>query len=98
MPCGGQEGNSPHGWTVNSPAAFGGGEAADDADERATGPDADRAAAAALARFPGGRVTAVERDDDDGGGWEVEMTRGDGATVDVDVDRSFGIVAVDDPE
>jgi uncharacterized membrane protein YkoI len=70
----------------------------DDADARATGPAAERAGAAALARFPGGRVTSIERDADGGAVWEVEVTRSDGSSVDVDVDAAMRIVAVDDPE
>jgi len=80
---------------LGAATAFGG---SDDADEHATGPAADRAAAVALARFPGGRVTAVERDGDSGAAWEVEVTRSDGAQVDVDVDGHFRIVEIDDPE
>jgi hypothetical protein len=83
---------------VGAAAAFGGSDESDDADARATGPAADRAAAVALARFPGDRVTAVERDSDGAAAWEVEVTRSDGAHVDVGVDSGFRVVEVDDPE
>jgi hypothetical protein len=73
-------------------AAFGGGS---DDDERATGPAADRAARAALERFPGARVAAVERDADGGPPWEVELRRPDGTTVDAELDEGYRIVAVD---
>ena len=59
----------------------------DDEDVLATGPAADRAARVALARFPDARVAAVERDSDGGPPWEVEVTRPNGTTVDVDEDR-----------
>jgi hypothetical protein len=69
--------------------AFGG---ADDEDASLSGPQADRAAAAALKATRGGTVTAVERDDDVA--YEVEI-RADGSTVDVDVDGSYQVVAID---
>ena len=68
----------------------------DDEDVLATGPAADRAARVALARFPDARVAAVERDSDGGPPWEVEVTRPNGTTVDVDLDSSYRIVAVDE--
>jgi hypothetical protein len=68
----------------------------DDDDVRATGPAADRAARTALARFPGARVAAVERDSDGGPPWEVELTRANGTTVDVELDSGYRIVAVDE--
>jgi uncharacterized membrane protein YkoI len=73
-------------------------ERADDGDTQTTGAAAQRAGAAALARFPGGRVTSIERDADGDATWEVEVTRSDGATVDVDLDAALRIIAVDDPE
>ena len=56
---------------------------------------ADRAGAAALAITGGGRVNAVERDSEAGATYEVEVTRKDGTTVDVRLDKSFGLVVVD---
>src|SRR5215210_230291 len=79
---------------VGAAAALGGGD--DDAGERVTGPAADRAERAALARFPGARVTSVERDGDGAARWEAEVTRADGSTVDVALDRDYRIVAIDD--
>jgi uncharacterized membrane protein YkoI len=70
-------------------------ERGDDRDERATGPGADRARSAALARYPGATVTAVERDADDGAVWEVEVTRKDGTKVEIDLDRTYKVVATD---
>jgi uncharacterized membrane protein YkoI len=73
-------------------------ERADDDDVQAGGDDARRAGAAALARFPGGRVTSVEREAEDTSAWEVEVTRGDGTRVDVDLDAQLQVIAVGDPE
>jgi hypothetical protein len=68
----------------------------DDDDPQIGGPAADRARAAAVDAVGGGRATSVERDSDSA--YEVEVTKADGATVDVDLDESFGVVAVDDAE
>src|SRR5215218_2422969 len=65
-------------------------------DERATGPAADRAARAAVARFPDARVAAVERDSDGGPPWEVEVTRPNGTTVDVELDAGYRIVGIEE--
>jgi hypothetical protein len=56
-----------------------------DSDEQATGPDADRASAAAVRLVGGGNAVSVERDDDDGGAWEVEVRQADGSVVEVDL-------------
>ena len=77
---------------VGAATAFGGG---DDGEQQATGPAADRAREAALALFPGGRANSVERDSEDGATWEVEVTRGDGKTVDVRLDAGYGLVVVE---
>jgi uncharacterized membrane protein YkoI len=69
--------------------------ALDDGDSQLTGPQADKAKAAALLITGGGTVNAVERDSEKGATYEVEVTRGDGATVDVRLDESFGLVVVD---
>lgn len=60
-----------------------------DSDERVTGPDADRAAAAAVKAVGGGQVTGVEREDEGGRGWEVEVKRPDGSQVEVHVTDSL---------
>ena len=59
------------------------------------GAQADRAGAAALAITGGGTVNAIERDSEAGATYEVEVTRKDGKTVDVRLDKSFGLVVVD---
>lgn len=66
-----------------------------DGEGNATGPDADRAKAAAIAQLGGGKVNAVERDSEKGATWEVEVTKASGDTVDVRLDASYGVVAVD---
>jgi hypothetical protein len=71
----------------------------DDADERATGPAADRAGAAAVALVPGGTLVGVERDDEGAGAWEVEVRRPDGTVVEVHLGadlRPAGPVVADD--
>jgi uncharacterized membrane protein YkoI len=73
--------------------AYAGGS--DDADENVTGPSADRARQAALARLGGGTVTSVEREDEGGAMWEVEATRKSGATVEVTLDASYRVLGVD---
>lgn len=73
-------------------AAAGGG---DDEGPGVTGPEADRATAAALAATGGGRANSVERDSEEGATWEVEVTRPDGATVDVRLDGSYRVVVIE---
>lgn len=80
------------GLAVGTVAAAGGG---DDEGPSVTGPEADRATAAALAATGGGRANSVERDSEDGATWEVEVTRPDGATVDVRLDGSYKVVVVE---
>lgn len=67
----------------------------DDGEGRATGPGADRARTAALALVEGGTVNAVERDDEKGATWEVEITKPDGRTVDVRLDAAYRLVVID---
>ena len=61
----------------------------DDEEASVTGPQADRAKAAALRTTGGGTANSVERDGENGATWEVEVTRPDGTTVDVRLDESF---------
>ena len=67
----------------------------DDGDEQVTGSDADRARAAAVEAVGGGRVVAVEREDEGDTAWEVEVVRDDGREVEVELDGSFARVSVD---
>lgn len=73
-------------------AVAGGG---DDGDKQDTGPGADRARAAALELVKGGKVNAVERDNEDGATWEVEVSRPDGKEVDVRLDENYGVVVIE---
>ena len=71
-------------------------QASGEEDEKSvTGAQADKARSAALKVTKGGTVNAVERDGENGGTWEVEVTKTDGATVDVRLDEKFGLVVVD---
>ena len=54
-----------------------------DSEERASGPEADRAAKAAVDAIGGGRAVGVEREDDGATAWEVEVARPDGSEVEV---------------
>lgn len=73
--------------------AFGGG--GDDGDSSLTGPDANKAIAAALKETGGGHANAVERDNEKGATYEVEVRRTDGSTVDVRLDSQYQLVAID---
>ena len=68
--------------------------AGDDGDEQATGPGAAKATEAALA-ITGGTANAVERDGENGATWEVEVTKPDGATVDVRLDEKYDLVVIE---
>lgn len=69
--------------------AVGGG----DDDEQATGPGADRAKAAALEITGGGTVDGVEQE---GAGYEVEVTKPDGQRVEIALDGNYRQSASDD--
>jgi uncharacterized membrane protein YkoI len=64
-------------------------------DESVTGPDADQATRAALKATGGGTANSVERDDENGATWEVEVTKPDGVTVDVRLDETFALVVIE---
>jgi hypothetical protein len=72
-------------------AAGGGG----DDEGHVTGPDADRAVAAALAETGATKANAVERDSENGAVWEVEVTRADGTQADVRLDADMHVVVVE---
>ena len=67
----------------------------DDGERSVTGPQADRATAAALQITKGARANSVERDNENGATWEVEVTKPDGKTVDVRLDEKLGLVIVE---
>lgn len=77
---------------VGVAVAVGGG---DDGDAQATGPGADRARNAALEITQGGTANAVEHGSENGGTWEVEVTKPDGNTVDVRLDENYDLVVVE---
>jgi len=81
------------GVTVAGGVAF----AASSADDEGgvTGPEADAAIAAALDATGGGRANSVELDNEDGATWEVEVTKPDGATVDVRLDEAYTVVVIE---
>jgi uncharacterized membrane protein YkoI len=60
-------------------------------EDSVTGPQADRAKAAALAHLGGGTVQEVERDDG-GAAWEVEVSKG-GREVEVHLDAGYNVVS-----
>jgi uncharacterized membrane protein YkoI len=72
----------------------------EDDDAMVTGRAAEQARTAALAHAGGGRVTGVEREDEDGAAWEVEVKRADGSTLEVMLDANYKVVSagVDDEE
>lgn len=59
-----------------------------DSEEQVTGPEADRAKRAALKAVGGGQAVGVERGDDDGAAWEVEVQR-DGREMEVNLDSDL---------
>jgi hypothetical protein len=65
-----------------------------DDDASVSGPGADWAKAAALARLGGGTANSVERDNEDGATWEVEVTK-DEKTVDVRLDAAYKVIVVE---
>jgi len=76
-------------------AAATGGTDGDDGDATVSGPAADQATAAALEITHGGTANSVERDNENGATWEVEVTKPDGNTVDVRLDDSYSLVVVE---
>lgn len=69
----------------------------DDADEPVTGEAATRARQAAASET-GGKPGDVERDEEEGTTYEVEVTQGAGKHVEVYLDDQYKVVAVDEEE
>jgi hypothetical protein len=67
----------------------------DEGETSATGPRAERATSAGLDITKGGKANAVERDNEKGATWEVEVTKTDGSTVDVRLDENYRLVVID---
>jgi hypothetical protein len=66
-----------------------------DSEGGVSGPEADRAIRSALEATGGGTAGAVERDGENGGTWEVEVTKADGSVVDVRLDDRFEVTAIE---
>lgn len=75
---------------------FGDSGDSDDAEEDVTADEASQATAAALKATKGGTADDVERDDENGAAWEVEVTRADGSEVDVRLDKNYKVVVMDE--
>ena len=56
---------------------------------------ADAATRAALKATGGGTANSVETDSENGATYEVEVTRTDGATVDVRLDENYRVVVIE---
>jgi hypothetical protein len=69
--------------------------AGDDSEGGVTGRQADRAIHAALASTGGGTTDAVERDTENGGFWEVEVRKPNGAIVDVRLDQDYSVLLIE---
>ena len=63
-----------------------------DEEASATGPDADKAAAAALAHLGSGKVSEIERDPEGVRVWKVEVVNDAGHVVDVELDGNYQVV------
>lgn len=66
-----------------------------DSEGNVTGRQANQAIQAALAATGGGTANAVEHDNESGATWEVEVSTPDGRVVDVRLDASFSVIAMD---
>ncbi len=69
--------------------------AGNDSEGGVTGRQADRAIHAALEATGGGTANAVERDTENGGFWEVEVRKPDGAVVDVRLNQDYSVLLVE---
>jgi hypothetical protein len=69
--------------------------ASSDSEGGVTGRQADRAIHAALEATRGGTANAVERDSENGGYWEVEVRKPNGALVDVRLNRDYSVLEIE---
>ena len=69
-------------------------QAGGDSEEQVSGPDADRAKAAAVKLAGGGKAVGVERDDGSGAAWEVEVEKADGGEVEVRLTKDLKQVGI----
>jgi len=63
--------------------------------DRSTQQQADAATKAALEATGGGTANSVETDSENGATYEVEVTKPDGATVDVRLDENYDVVVIE---
>jgi uncharacterized membrane protein YkoI len=75
--------------------AAGGSEQGENEGKAVPAAAADRAEKAALAETGGGKVNALEYDNENGATYEVEVAKPDGSTVDVRLDDRFAVVVVE---
>ena len=66
----------------------------DTSDQKLTGATLDRASKAALANTAG-KVTGAERDSENGGTYEIEVTKADGSQVAVRLDDAFKVIVAE---
>jgi hypothetical protein len=64
-------------------------------DIQMTGPDAEKAKAAALKAVGTGRVASVETENEPGSAWEVEIVRPDGTEIEATLDSAYRSVGVE---
>jgi hypothetical protein len=69
--------------------------AGNDSEGGVTGRQADRAIHAALEATGGGTASAVERDTENGGFWEVEVGKSNGAIVDVRLNQDYSVLLIE---
>ena len=72
--------------------------ASNDSEGAVSGREAHRAIGAALEATRGRTANAVERDSENGGYWEVEVRKPDGAIVDVRLNEDYSVVVVEGDE
>ena len=72
-----------------------GGDEVESGSEDYTQQQADDATEAALDATGGGTANSVERDNENGATWEVEVTQPDGTTVDVRLDENYDVVVIE---
>ena len=72
-----------------------GGDEVEPGSEDYTQHQADAATEAALEATGGGTANSVEKDNENGATWEVEVTRTDGTTVDVRLDEQYDVVVIE---
>lgn len=80
---------------VSGGAAIAAGMTGEEGSDRYTPQQAEDATAAALDATGGGTANSVERDNENGATWEVEVTRPDGVTVDVRLDEQYAVVVIE---